>query len=60
MIEALNGKRIGDITKSLLENHNLLVKDLTDKLNGREYMRIAVRGSEDNDSIVEALKSVMG
>lgn len=52
-----------ELTRVLLVEHNILIKDLTAKLNkaGKtgEYVRIAVRNSEDNDRLVQALKSVL-
>ena len=58
MIELLNGS-VRDVTKRLLTEYNLLVKDLYDKLGGKEYMRIAIRNKEDNDRLVKALQKVL-
>lgn len=50
-------KTITEITENLLQEHNLLVKDLTNKYAcGSVYMRLAVLKPEDNDLLVEALK----
>ena len=59
MLELINGKKAFDITKSLLIKHNLLVKDLSKKLNEGEYLRIAVRDREDNEYLVKCLKLEM-
>lgn len=58
MIELLNAS-VRDVTKRLLTEYNLLVKDLYDKLGGKEYMRIAIRNKEDNDCLVKALQKVL-
>ena len=34
--------------------HNLLIKELTTKTNGRNYLRLAVRNKEDNDASYRA------
>lgn len=44
------------IAKKLLVKYNILVKDLTDKMNWKDYLRIAVRNNRDNDSLLDALK----
>ncbi len=58
MIELLNAS-VRDVTKRLLTEYNLLVKDLYDKLGGKEYMRVAIRNKEDNDRLVKALQKVL-
>ena len=58
MIEMLNSS-VRNVTKRLLTEYNLLVKDLYDKLGGKEYMRIAIRNKEDNDCLVKALQKVL-
>ena len=45
-----------ELLKKLLINHNLLIKELTTKTNGRNYLRLAIRNPEENDVLVEALK----
>lgn len=44
----------------LLIDKNFYIKDLTGKIGfeGKEYVRIAVRDSEDNDSLMLALKGM--
>lgn len=51
----------GDVTpkellRRLLIDHNLFIKELTTKTNGRSYLRLAVRNTEDNNILLEALK----
>ena len=55
MVELINGIDSKDLVKSLLIRHNILVKELTGKTEGRNYLRIAVRNTEDNDRILSAL-----
>ena len=43
------------LTKALLLKHNLFIKDLTSKMNGGQYIRLAVRNTEDNDKLLAAL-----
>jgi histidinol-phosphate/aromatic aminotransferase/cobyric acid decarboxylase-like protein len=40
---------------------NILIKDLTGKIgNGKQYIRLAIRNSEENDQLLEALKKNLG
>lgn len=45
-----------ELLKKLLTKHNLLIKELTTKTNGRNYLRLAVRDKEDDDRLVAAMK----
>lgn len=45
-----------ELLKKLLIRHNLLIKELTTKTNGRNYLRLAVRDTHDNDVLLDALK----
>lgn len=45
-----------ELLKTLLVKHNILIKELTTKTNGRNYLRLAVRNTEDNNVLIEALK----
>lgn len=45
-----------ELLKRLLIRHNLLIKELTTKTNGRNYLRLAVRSTEDNDALIAAMK----
>lgn len=51
---------ITELTEKLLENHNLLVKNLVRKhmFEGRNFMRVAVIEPENNDLLIKALKIV--
>ncbi len=46
-----------ELTKRLLIKYNILVKDLTKKMNGKNYIRIAIRKNEENKKLIEALKN---
>lgn len=59
VLAKLDGKlSAGALTKRLLIEYNLLIKDLTSKAGG-PYIRLAVRNEEDNDRLVEALREVL-
>ena len=49
-----------ELTKKLLIKHNILVKELTTKTYGRNYLRLAVRNREDNDTLIAAMKQEIG
>ncbi len=49
-----------ELTKRLLLKYNLFIKDLSKKVNGKPYVRIAVRNTEDNDKLIKAIKIEMG
>ena len=51
-------KRISpkELLKTLLIKHDLLIKELTTKTNGRNYLRLAIRDTEDNNVLIQALK----
>lgn len=55
MVE-LQGHSAKELTKALLLKYNILIKDLTTKTLGKDYLRLAVRSSEDNDRLIVALK----
>ena len=44
------------LLKTLLIRYDILIKELTTKTNGRNYLRLAVRNSEDNDRLLAAMK----
>ena len=49
-----------ELLKKLLIKHNLLIKELTTKTNGRNYLRLAVRNNCDNDYLIAAMKKELG
>ena len=56
MVELDRGISPKELLKKLLIKYNLLIKELTTKTNGREYLRLAVRNREDNDILLKALR----
>ncbi len=58
MIELLEGHKAHEVTRNLLVKYNILVKDLSTKLHGKEYIRIAIRNSMDNDRLAEIFKDI--
>lgn len=55
MVELLGDNTAKGITRRLLVGHHILVKDLSGKFEGKQYLRLAVRTTEDNDKLVSAL-----
>ena len=49
-----------ELTRRLLMDFNILIKDCDNKdgLKNKNYVRIAVRDKKDNDTLVEALKTL--
>lgn len=56
MVELENGVSAKPLTKVLLIKYNLLIKELTSKTNGKNYLRLAIRNTEDNDKLLDALR----
>ena len=44
------------LTKILLIKYNLLIKELTGKTSGKSYLRLAIRDTEDNNVLLDALR----
>jgi len=57
-----NNLKASDLTKKLLSNYQIYIKDLTGKsgFENKEYIRIAVRNKDDNNIIVSALRKIGG
>lgn len=60
MVEIEQGISPKELLKKLLIKHNLLIKELTTKTNGRNFLRLAVRNTEDNDKLIAAMKAELG
>lgn len=56
----INGMSSKQLTKELLIKYKIFIKDLSSKMNGEDYIRLAVRNSEDNDKLIKALKLELG
>ena len=60
MCRLTGGVSAHEITKRLLSECDILIKDLTPKMAGRgEFLRLAVRNREDNDRLVKALSEYL-
>lgn len=57
MVELTNGMTSKEFTKVLLMKHNILVKDLSNKVDGKQFLRLAVRDTIDNDKLINAIKN---
>ena len=58
MVELVDGLSSKATTRELLTEKGIFVKDLAGKLGGKQYLRIAVRNSEDNDMLISALEQL--
>lgn len=59
MVELVCEHTTKEITRRLLIEYNILIKDLSSKMGGKQYLRLAVRNTEDNDRLIAALKEVL-
>lgn len=60
MAELEEGISSNELLKRLLIKHNLLIKELSEKTDGKSYIRLAVRDTEDNDVLLAAMKEEIG
>lgn len=56
MVELTGSVSAHELTKRMLTKYNLLIKDLSGKMKGKQYLRLAVRDTKDNNKLVAALK----
>lgn len=61
LCEITDGCSASQIAELLLNRYNILVKDLSHKpgMEGREFIRIAVRTKTDNERLADALKHIL-
>ena len=54
--------RARELTERLLNSYDILIKDCSTKkgIEGKNYVRIAIRNSADNDRLVKALEDISG
>ncbi len=59
MLEITSGMKARELTKRLLLNHDLFIKDLSAKIHRdeKQFIRVAVRNTEDNNRLLEALNT---
>jgi len=60
MIEILYGITSKQLTEQLLNKYNILIKDLTPKIKDtkKQYIRICVKNTEDNNKLLVALNNI--
>ena len=60
LCEILPPRSANEVVLYMLKQHNILTRDCSNKpgLDGRQYMRIAVRNHEDNERLTEALREL--
>jgi histidinol-phosphate/aromatic aminotransferase/cobyric acid decarboxylase-like protein len=58
LCEILSPHTANEVVLYMLKHHNILTRDCSNKpgLDGKQYMRIAVRNHEDNLRLIEGLK----
>lgn len=60
MAELISSITAKELTKKLLIGHNIFIKDLSEKIkNGKQYVRIAVRNTADNNRLLQALSQII-
>jgi len=60
LCEILPPRTANEVVLYMLKHHNILTRDCSNKpgLDGRQYMRIAVRNHEDNARLIEGLRAL--
>ena len=58
LLRLTNGASAKDLVENLLVRDNLFLKDLSEKAGG-PYLRVAVRGPQDNDRLIDALSAYL-
>ncbi len=56
MVELEQSINPKELLKKLLIKHNILIKELSTKTNGRNYLRLAIRNEYDNDKLICAIE----
>ncbi len=61
MAEITTGMSAAELTRVLIAKHNILIKNLQAKMytDNRQYIRLAVRNSEDNNQLLHALSVIL-
>lgn len=49
-----------ELVRELLIKYDILIKDLSGKIRGGQYVRLAIRDTKDNDRLLDALKQEFG
>lgn len=56
MVEVESNIDVKELLKTLLVKHNLMIKELSTKTNGKNYLRLAIRNTAENDVLLSALR----
>lgn len=58
MAEVTTGMTAKELNRRLIVNHDILIKNLVEKIkqDGRQYIRLAVKTTEENDNLIAALR----
>lgn len=59
MIELAGDNNVHEIVEKLLSEHSIFIKELAKKTTGKNYIRIAIRDTKDNNKCIAALKEVI-
>lgn len=59
MVKVLDGYTAKQLAIRLLAEYNILIKDLSSKVHGQEYIRLAVRDITDNSKLLLALEEIL-
>lgn len=61
MVEVTTGMTAKELNRRLIVKHNLLIKNLVAKIpqDGRQYIRLAVKTTEENNKLIAAIKEEM-
>lgn len=61
MVEITTGISAKELNRQLIIKHNILIKNLVANIHQdvRQYIRLAIRNSQDNDKLIDSLKSVL-
>ncbi len=61
LVEITSGMTAKELTKVLLVRYNLFIKDLSKKIqmDNRQFVRLAVRNSDDNLKLITALRDIL-
>lgn len=56
MVELIGKSSAKELCKNLLINSNIFIKDLSEKIQGKNYIRLAVRSKKENNNLLDCLK----